>query len=45
MRKLTIIVAVVIVLLLGLTTAVAHYAATGSHEDPVQRVTVPVAER
>jgi hypothetical protein len=42
MRKLTIILAFVIVALLGVATAVAHYAGTGQHDDPVKHMTVPV---
>jgi hypothetical protein len=43
MRKLMIIIAVVIVFLLGLATAIAYYASTGESHDPVKKVTVPGA--
>jgi hypothetical protein len=39
-RKLTIIIAVAIGFLVGVATAVAYYAATGEHNDPVKRGTV-----
>ncbi len=42
MRKLTIIVAVAIVLFLGVAAAVAHFATTGEHSAPVKRE--PVTE-
>jgi hypothetical protein len=38
MRKLTIILAVVIVFIVGVATLVAHYASTGEHNEPPQRV-------
>jgi hypothetical protein len=44
-RKLTIIVVLVIGFLFGVATAVAYYAGTGEHEDPVKSVTVPSAEK
>jgi hypothetical protein len=37
MRKLTIILAVAIVLIVGVAMLVAHYAATGEHNEPPQR--------
>jgi hypothetical protein len=42
MRKLTIILAVAIVFVFVVATAVAHYAAIGEHNDPVKKMTVPV---
>lgn len=39
-RKLTIIIAIAIGLLIGMGAAVAYYAATGEDNDPVKRVTV-----
>lgn len=44
-RKLTIIVVVAIGFLLVVATAVAYYAGTGEHEDPVKSVKVPSAEK
>jgi hypothetical protein len=38
MRKLTIILAAVIVFLAGVAMLVAHYASTGEHNEPVKRV-------
>jgi hypothetical protein len=40
MSKLAIIIAVAIVFLLGVATAVAYYATTGENDDPVKKVTV-----
>lgn len=45
MRRLTIIIVVVIGFLFGVATAVAYYAGTGEHQDPVKSVTVPSAEK
>jgi hypothetical protein len=36
-RKLTLILAVVIVFLVGVATLVAHYASTGEQNEPPQR--------
>jgi hypothetical protein len=36
-RKLTIILAVAIVFLVGVATLVAHYAVTGEHNEPPQK--------
>jgi hypothetical protein len=36
-RKLTIIVAIMIVFLAAVATLVAHYAASGEHNEPPQR--------
>lgn len=40
MRRLTIIIAVAIVFILGVAAVVAYFATTGEHEDPVKRETV-----
>jgi len=37
-RRLTIILAVLIVLLFGVATLVAHFASTGEHNEPPQKV-------
>jgi len=40
LRKLTIVLAVAIVFLVGVARIVAHYATTGEHNDPVKRTRV-----
>lgn len=43
MRRLTMIVIVAFVLLLGAGALVAHYATRGEHNEPAQKVTVPAS--
>ena len=40
MRTFAIAIAVVIVFVLGIAAAIAHYATTGEHDEPVRKVTV-----
>jgi hypothetical protein len=37
MRRLTIVLAIVIVFLVGVATLVAHYATTAGHNEPPQK--------
>lgn len=40
-RKLTIIIAIALVILVAVATAVSYYAASGEHNDPVKTAPAP----